>query len=140
MYVSDDIAIPDSDIQMIGIRAQGAGGQHVNKVSSAIHLRFDIRASSLPDECKKRLLNSLDNRINGDGVIVIKAQQFRSQERNKEDALIRLKKIIEDSLSVQKVRKPMRRSKASIRKRLEHKNKRSSIKSLRKREFWGHNT
>ncbi|MBL4760163.1 MAG: aminoacyl-tRNA hydrolase [Mariprofundaceae bacterium] len=133
LMILEKLCVSDDEVQMTAVRAQGAGGQHVNKVSSAIHLRFDIQASSLPDECKDRLLQYNDARITSAGVVVIKAQQFRSQDMNREDALKRLKDLLEAGLATQKKRKAMRRSKASIQKRLAGKNHRSHIKTLRKR-------
>lgn len=133
LSITEHIIIADHEIEMHAIRAQGAGGQHVNKVSSAIHLRFDICASSLPDACKEKLLKYNDHRITSAGVVVIKAQQFRSQEMNREDALKRLKDLLEAGLATNKKRKAMRRSKSSIQKRLAGKNHRSQLKTLRKR-------
>jgi len=128
------IAVGD-EVKMIAIRAQGSGGQHANKVSMAIHLRFDIRASSLAEEDKIRLLQFKDCRINSDGVVVIKAQQFRSQMKNKEDALYRLDALIKAGTVVQKKRKVVKRSKGSIQKRLKNKNQRSQLKKLRKNDW-----
>ncbi len=133
LEITGSVAIPDDEIDMHAIRAQGAGGQNVNKVSSAIHLRFDIHASSLPDLYKTRLLQRGDQRISSDGVITIKAQQFRSQEQNRADALNRLKELIKAAGIVPKKRRPTRKSRGSIKRRLESKNKRGQIKSLRKK-------
>jgi len=133
LEILERVSIPDDEIKIHAIRAQGAGGQHVNKVSSAVHLRFDIRGSSLPDEFKERLLRLRDRRISTDGVIIIKAQQFRSQEKNRADALNRLQKLIRAAIVIPKKRKPSRQSRASIKRRLETKTRRGRIKSLRRK-------
>ncbi|MCG8341967.1 MAG: aminoacyl-tRNA hydrolase [Chlorobiales bacterium] len=133
MRVSDTITIQDAEIDIQAVRSQGAGGQNVNKVATAVHLRFDIRASSLPDFCKTRLLKLHDRRITKDGVIVIKAQQHRSQEKNRQEALNRLQAIVQDAVRVRKARRATRPTAVSRQKRLEDKARRSRIKSLRRK-------
>lgn len=125
------IEIPENELQWSAIRAQGAGGQNVNKVASALHLRYDVRASSLPEEIKARLLARPDQRLTGEGVIVIKAQRYRTQEKNREDALSRLRELIEQAATVAKPRKPTKVSRAAKRKRLETKVRRGKIKAGR---------
>lgn len=125
------IAVPEREIEFVPIRAQGKGGQNVNKVSSAVHLRFDIGASSLPEIYKERLLRLPDQRISGEGVIVIKAQRHRTLEKNREDALARLYSLIERAAAVPLPRKPTRPTRASRKRRLENKARRAELKKLR---------
>ena len=132
LHISAHIAIPDSEIEIHAMRSQGAGGQHVNKVSSAVHLRFDIQASSLPSPYKEELLKLHDHRISDDGILTIKAQQFRSQDQNREDALNRLRALIQSVAVPRKRRKPTRPTKTSKQRRLENKVKRGKVKELRR--------
>ncbi len=127
------LVIPEREVEISAVRAQGAGGQNVNKVSNAVHLRFDVRASSLPDDVKLRLLHRGDRRITRDGVVVIKAQQHRSLEMNRAEALVRLQALVQAAAQVQKARRPTRPSRAAKARRIEGKQRRSRLKTLRGR-------
>ncbi|WP_394541656.1 alternative ribosome rescue aminoacyl-tRNA hydrolase ArfB [Pantoea sp. SGAir0418] len=131
IVLSRSVSIADNEVELSAIRAQGAGCQHVNKTSTAIHLRFDIHASSLPPFYKQRLLEANHHLISADGVVIIKAQEYRSQEMNREAALQRLINLIRELTTVEKVRRATRPTRASRERRLEGKSRRSNVKALR---------
>ncbi len=133
--ISNNVSLPEEEIEFSAIRAQGSGGQNVNKVSSAIHLRFNILDSSLPEFYKQRLMASNDKRITKDGMLVIKAQTFRTQEKNKQDAIARFQELVQSVSVVRKKRKETRPTKSSQKKRMDKKTQRGKVKALRGKVF-----
>ncbi|BBO78217.1 peptidyl-tRNA hydrolase [Desulfosarcina widdelii] len=133
LEINSQLSIPDEEIEMIAIRAQGSGGQNVNKVASAVHLRFDLLASSLPESVKARLMCIPDRRISKSGVIVIKAQEHRTFEKNREAARQRLTALIRKATTKLKKRRPTRPSRGSVRRRLDSKTRRGKVKALRRK-------
>ena len=133
LVISNNVSIPENEIELNAVRAQGPGGQKVNKTSSAVHLRFDITASSLPDYYKSRLLAVKDQHISKDGVVVIKAQQYRSQQKNREEALDRLQRLVQSVKNQPRRRLPTKPTRSSRQKRMDSKTRRSQLKELRQK-------
>lgn len=136
LAISPRVAIPSNEIQIVGIRSAGPGGQNVNKVSSAVQLRFDVPQSSLPEPYKRRIMQTRDRRISKDGVLIIKAQKFRSHEKNRQDALLRLQELIRSACLPRRRRIATQPSRAAAQRRLDRKTRRGQLKRLRAKPVW----